>query len=520
MAGPCRGVKRGPKGDKGDPGPPGGPPGEKGDQGIQGPAGERGLKGDKGDPGTPGQNGAPGSPGTPGSPGSPGTPGIPGTPGAQGETGGQTWTTELTRPSVVPHYVGEFGTQQDHSTPWISTGVSSGAWIPLNRAYDSINLGFAADTGEQGDAQTRLANSLNASSLDYVLLGGDNSYGGESEFLDDLTAFDSWINDGKLFPALGNHDIDGASTWNLHYNLFTYLPGNRRYYKVSLGNGLIDLFVLHSGRNSAWSVVEPDGNTANSTQGLWFQDQLSKSDARWKFAMFHHPPVTTEPDIHTAEPLMSWPALQKVDAMLCGHAHLSEWITHGSVPVINASGAVRRGEAYVGKTDLILAGAGPSTQMWCNDKQPLFARLKVGPWACTVDFIDTITGQTVYTRDLKNQTPHIGSWGNEVIGPNDVASLGVWTVGVSPVDMVVTNWRVTTMLTGNIAMAGQVLVNGNILAYWEIPVGSFIANISPIAGQANQRIQNGQFVQVVVTSNPGYPPFQGLRLDAFGRLIQ
>lgn len=404
-------------------------------------------------------------------------------------------------------------------------GVGPNVWSRLPRTYSPrITLGFAGDTGEQGTDQTQLANSLNAANLDYMIFGGDNSYGGEAEFADDWAAFHSLFLSQKSLPVLGNHDIDGASTWNLHYNKFTYLPGNRRYWNKVLGNGLVEIFVLHSGYNSAGAVLEPDGNAVGSVQHQWFVATLAASTAKWKLVFFHHPPVTTEESAVSGlspavAPAMNWPEFAFVDGIFCGHTHMTEWISYRGIPLINASASVRRG-ANQGRSNLKLYGSASqvsqSSLLWVNDVQPLYARLLITAQRIVVEFRNSYSNQTVYTRDLSDQNSHYGHWTQEVLNPNDTTFTGIHTVGVVPVSMRVLEFRITVSKPGADPINGRILYDGDVVGYWSISPNQYQAVIT----STDPYMVKGKFLQIEVIDNPGYVPGQGLSLTCAGNIFQ
>ena len=517
----CSPYQQGPPGPPGPVGPSGGPPGPQGETGPQGPQGERGPQGIQGPQGPPGRDGANGSNGAPGASGIPGPGGGPGPQGIPGPSGGITWATPGDRPNTSPLYVGQVGLQRSDSTLWESVSLAVGDWRQIPRPYGSrFTLGFASDTGEQNADQTQLASALNAAGLDACVFGGDNSYGGESEFEDDWAAFATLTLAQKTYPVVGNHDRDGVSGTTPHYNKFSYLPGNRVYYNKTFADNLVEIFVLDSGYKTDGSLPVAGYNAVGSTQHTWFVAALAASTAKWKFVFFHHPPVSTEvgatavPDI---APAMDWPEFSKVDAVFCGHSHISEWIQYRGIPLINCSAAVRRGPSYIGRASLNLFGAVSSYAdlLWVNDTQPLWCKLIVTQTNVVVQFRNTYTNLLVYQRDIKNAGAESRDSTQEIIHPDNVASVGTYTVHVSPVGVIVNEFRVACAGTGSSAIAGSVKVDGYDVGYWSIPAGSFQAIFTP----SDPIIRRGKFVQITVDSNPGYTPFKGLEFSAVGRVV-
>ncbi|MBI5091617.1 MAG: metallophosphoesterase family protein [Candidatus Hydrogenedentes bacterium] len=119
-----------------------------------------------------------------------------------------------------------------------------------------------------------------------------------------------------LAPSMGNHDtIDGLGA-GMYLGLFG-LPTNgakkvepERSYSFRYGNALF--LVL-----DATAVVED--------QTAWLEEQLARTDATWKFAIFHFPPYA--PDDDYPDIRREWCALfdkYHVDFVLAGHVHYYE----------------------------------------------------------------------------------------------------------------------------------------------------------------------------------------------------
>ena len=116
-----------------------------------------------------------------------------------------------------------------------------------------------------------------------------------------------------LVPVLGNHDsLDGLGA-GLYCSLFA-LP------RESVAN-LDPEHVYHFEYGNALFLVL-DVTTDIDANAKWMEEQLAKSKAMWKFALFHFPPYSAgdpEPDV-----LNKWtPIFDKyhVDFALSGHVH-------------------------------------------------------------------------------------------------------------------------------------------------------------------------------------------------------
>ncbi len=82
-----------------------------------------------------------------------------------------------------------------------------------------------------------------------------------------------------VYPCIGNHEKDHA-----HYYRYFALPAPEYYYRYRYGNA--DIFVLDSNKSLA----------PGSEQYRWLDEQLAKSDARWKFCYHHHPAYSSDDD--------------------------------------------------------------------------------------------------------------------------------------------------------------------------------------------------------------------------------
>lgn len=134
----------------------------------------------------------------------------------------------------------------------------------------------------------------------------------------------------RFWPILGNHDWDTANA-QPYLDYFT-LPGNERYYTLTVGSGLIEFFMLDSDGH------EPDGNEMGTVQVQWLQAQLAASTARWKVVVMHHAPFSS--GRYGSSPYLQWPfEAWGADLVLTGHNHAYERIMKdGFAYLVNGSG--------------------------------------------------------------------------------------------------------------------------------------------------------------------------------------
>ena len=197
----------------------------------------------------------------------------------------------------------------------------AGAAVPMaqdvglpNKA-DSLKFAIIGDSGTGSSAQYSVAKQLiaarSAFPYDFVLMLGDNLYSGSGE-KDYRKKFEEPYKpllDGgvKFYAALGNHD---------NANEKMYKPFNmngERFYTFKKGDARF--FAL-------------DSNYMDQPQLKWIEEQLSRSNDRWKIAFFHHPLYSSgarhgsEVDLRTRlEPLF---VKYGVDIVFAGHEHFYE----------------------------------------------------------------------------------------------------------------------------------------------------------------------------------------------------
>jgi hypothetical protein len=112
---------------------------------------------------------------------------------------------------------------------------------------------------------------------------------------------------------------DNAQPYMDYFNL----PGNERYYDVTLGP--VHLFVVDSDSR------EPDGVNSNSAQAKWLKNKLAASQAQWKLVIFHHSPYSS--GMHGSVDWMRWPfQAWGASAVVSGHDHTYERIELDGFP--------------------------------------------------------------------------------------------------------------------------------------------------------------------------------------------
>jgi hypothetical protein len=220
----------------------------------------------------------------------------------------------------------------------------------------TLRFAVVGDFGMNTDMEGEVAHLVKSWNPDFVITTGDNNYpDGKASSID--------VNIGKYYaefignyhgkygpgsttnrfwPSPGNHDwqpsretdVAVAGTGLAPYTDYFTLPGNERYYDVAIG--LVHLFALDSDPH------EPDGTTADSTQGRFLKEHLALSKSCYDLVYFHHPPYSTGK--HGSSTNMRWPFKQwGAEAVLSGHDHTYERLEVDGLPymVVGLGGASR-----------------------------------------------------------------------------------------------------------------------------------------------------------------------------------
>jgi 3',5'-cyclic AMP phosphodiesterase CpdA len=194
----------------------------------------------------------------------------------------------------------------------------------------SIRFGVIGDFGtggrEQYDIANQMAKAHETFPFDFVLMLGDNLYGGSSP-RDYQKKFEQpykpLLDAGvKFYASLGNHD---------NSNEIFYKPFNmagRRYYTFKKGN--TSFFAL-------------DSNYMNPEELAWLDENLKAADTAWKICYFHHPLYSDGkfhgPDLDLRARIEPLFIKYGVNVVLSGHEHVYERIKpqHGIYYFIEGS---------------------------------------------------------------------------------------------------------------------------------------------------------------------------------------
>lgn len=152
--------------------------------------------------------------------------------------------------------------------------------VSLPNRKDSVKFLIIGDTGTGTEKQQDLADIMLRSRAsfpyEFVLMMGDNMYGGEkpADFKNKFEDVYRPIMDQnvKFYASLGNHD-EPAQRFYEFFNM-----DGKEYYRFTRNN--VAFYALNS-------------NYMDPKQVKWLEDELAKDTSEWKIAFFHHPPYSS-----------------------------------------------------------------------------------------------------------------------------------------------------------------------------------------------------------------------------------
>jgi tartrate-resistant acid phosphatase type 5 len=175
-----------------------------------------------------------------------------------------------------------------------------------------VRLLAVGDFGVGGNTQRQFGEAVRRfearNPADYLVTLGDNDYTGSPPiFLANWEESFGWAESEGLSVAgvLGNHDV-AVQRGRYQYEALN-MP--RRYYRRAFGG--VELYLLDSTR-------------VDAAQTAWLRRALVGSRARWRIAVFHHPPFTCGKHSPHGEVLARWVPLferHRVRLVLSGHDH-------------------------------------------------------------------------------------------------------------------------------------------------------------------------------------------------------
>ena len=234
-----------------------------------------------------------------------------------------------------------YGTIGENNYPDTHEVVRMDAFIGTQVFATLGDYGLASHFGAGQPAQA-VADEIHSWNPEIILTVGDNNYysGSPATIAANNAGYLADIQQGRMFPTLGNHDLDtdnGVTQATFFFNGTVPGPANGRYYNVRRGN--VEFFIINSGWNNSiiggargnalyTPTLEPDGNTFTSVQGQWLRSALRRSTAPWKLVYVHEPPYcsqTNTSNYSPGYPRLRWPFREwGATAVLSGHVHAYE----------------------------------------------------------------------------------------------------------------------------------------------------------------------------------------------------
>ena len=213
----------------------------------------------------------------------------------------------------------------------------------------SIRFAVIGDTGTASTAQYDVGKQMAAFrtkfAFDFVIMVGDNLYGGSASADDFKTKFEGPYasllgSKVKFYAALGNHDNPSERNykdWNM---------GGQRFYTWRASPGGLGKIGSPGVRFFAL-----DSNYMDKPQLDWVEAELKKSSSEWKIAFFHHPLYSSGKTHGSSLDLRSQlePLFMKygVSVVFTGHDHFYERVKVQNgiyYWVCGAGGSLRKGD--------------------------------------------------------------------------------------------------------------------------------------------------------------------------------
>lgn len=222
--------------------------------------------------------------------------------------------------------------------PATAASTTSPVKLALPLKDGSVRFAAMGDTGTGGKGQKQVADMMvrywQAFPFEFVLMMGDNMYGGESpkDFVEKFSGVYKPLLDGKVkfYAALGNHDLALQANYE-HFNM-----NGKEYYRFKKGN--VAFYALNS-------------NYMDKKQLQWLQDQLKLDTSEWKVCFLHHAPYSSAKSHGSDDGLRE--ALEPifvqygVNVVLTGHDHVYERVKPQKgiyYFVSGAAGKLRKGD--------------------------------------------------------------------------------------------------------------------------------------------------------------------------------
>lgn len=232
----------------------------------------------------------------------------------------------------------------------VATGLTfQTAWQGAERPIRILAFG---DSGNASPEQLAVRDAFMQREFDLFLHLGDMAYG-EGTFVQFeervFGVYRDFMHRVPSFPTIGNHEYntDNGQPYLDVYYLFEQAlreTDQERYYSFDYGNVH---FVSLDSNDEMLLPIQLDLDEAIDDDMIdWLRTDLSRSDATWKIAFFHHPPFSLYADRGDNAGVLNQiiPALREgeVDLILVGHDHhyVRSLPIRGDCPVPGGEGAI------------------------------------------------------------------------------------------------------------------------------------------------------------------------------------
>lgn len=228
-----------------------------------------------------------------------------------------------------------------------TAGLPAG-WLALPSRPDSVKFAVIGDSGRgwkpQHDVAQQMAAYRQQFPFDFVIMAGDNIYEGPATLDDYRVKFEepyaALLAEGvRFYAVLGNHDDPEQR----HYAQFHM--GGHRYYTFTPPANLL------AGLVTDVRVFALDSTNLDDAQQAWLAEQLSRSHARWKVVVMHHP-LYTSGRYGLAARMFRWQLESTLvdngaDVVFSGHEHIYQRsrLQRGiQYFITGGAGSLRRGD--------------------------------------------------------------------------------------------------------------------------------------------------------------------------------
>jgi phosphodiesterase/alkaline phosphatase D-like protein len=185
-------------------------------------------------------------------------------------------------------------------------------------------FGIISDTESRPQINNQVAQRLWEERTDFLIHLGDLTDGGwkDSKFEWTMEYFQGV---GALTSRIPIATVPGNGDADLHwYNQYHPQAGNKAYYRFDYGEATF--FMLNSNLKKELQK--------GAEQFIWLENEMSKSEAKWKFVVLHHAPYSADEDDYgntwkgpgsqgdpQLKDLISLVEANEVDMVFFGHLH-------------------------------------------------------------------------------------------------------------------------------------------------------------------------------------------------------